>query len=55
VLITPSQFALWLSGDGGTEMLKPAPNDSVRSWQVSSRVNATGKNDDKSLIENVAY
>ena len=36
----------------GTELLTQAPNDYLRMWPVSKRVNSTGRgDDDPSLIE----
>ncbi|WP_420846629.1 hypothetical protein [Methylocystis parvus] len=37
--------------EGGPELLKPAPEDFLRWWPVSRRVNATGRADDLSLIQ----
>jgi putative SOS response-associated peptidase YedK len=42
----------WLAGKAGVELLRPAPNDLLRMWPVSKRVNASGRgDDDPSLIE----
>lgn len=41
----------WLDGHAGTELLRPAPEDTLQEWPVSRRVNAIGKADDASLIE----
>jgi putative SOS response-associated peptidase YedK len=39
----------------GTELLRPAPDERVRIWPVSRRVNKTGiVDDDPALIEEVA-
>ena len=44
----------WLTGKAGVELLRPAPNDFLRMWPVSKRVNASGRgDDDPSLIEPV--
>jgi hypothetical protein len=41
-----------LSGKAGVELLRPAPNDLLRIWPVSKRVNVVGRGDeDPSLIE----
>jgi putative SOS response-associated peptidase YedK len=41
-----------LAGKAGVELLRPAPNDLLRMWPVSKRVNASGRgDDDPSLIE----
>lgn len=51
VLLAPSNVGAWLSGQGGAELLTPAPEDSLRECIVSSRVNRSGEgNDDPSLI-----
>jgi hypothetical protein len=42
----------WLTGKAGVELLRPAPDDLLRMWPVSKRVNKTGVgDDDPSLIE----
>jgi putative SOS response-associated peptidase YedK len=52
VLLTPEQFAPWLSGEVGTEVLKPAPNDYLQRWPVSKRVNSSKADaDDATLID----
>jgi putative SOS response-associated peptidase YedK len=44
----------WLTGKAGAELLQPAPNDFLRMWLVSTRVNVSGRGvDDSSLIEPV--
>jgi putative SOS response-associated peptidase YedK len=44
----------WLTGKAGVELLRPAPNDLLRMWPVSNRVNVSGRgDDDPSLIEPV--
>ncbi len=43
----PQDFARWLSGGAGTELLKPAPDDYLQVWPVSRRVNSSrAPNDD---------
>jgi putative SOS response-associated peptidase YedK len=55
VLLDKPSFRPWLSGDAGTEILRPAADDRVRFWPVSRRVNKTGSgDDDPTLIEQVA-
>jgi putative SOS response-associated peptidase YedK len=54
VLIEPKDFGAWLSGKAGTELLRPAPDDQLRLWTVSKRVNRTGNVDDPTLIEQVS-
>jgi putative SOS response-associated peptidase YedK len=54
VLLTPDQFAPWLSGEAGTECLRPAPSDYLQRWPVSKRVNSSKADaDDPTLIEQV--
>jgi putative SOS response-associated peptidase YedK len=44
----------WLSGAGARdELLKPAPDDALRMWPVSGRVNKPGNCDDPTLIDPV--
>lgn len=55
VLLSPKQFASWLSGKAGTEVLKPAPERMLQMWPVSKRVNSSrADGDDATLIEKVA-
>jgi putative SOS response-associated peptidase YedK len=55
VLLDEADFTRWLSGAAGAEILQPAPDDRIRSWPVSRRVNKTGfADDDPTLIEEVA-
>jgi putative SOS response-associated peptidase YedK len=50
-----SQFEPWLSGVAGVEILKPAPDDMVKMWPVSKRVNSSrAPADDPTLIERIA-
>jgi putative SOS response-associated peptidase YedK len=49
------RLATWLTGKAGVELLRPAPNDFLRMWPVSKRVNVSGRGDhDPSLIQRVA-
>jgi putative SOS response-associated peptidase YedK len=54
VLIEPNDIGPWLSGEAGTELLRPAPDDTLRLWPVSRRVNRTGNVDDPTLIEEIS-
>jgi putative SOS response-associated peptidase YedK len=55
VTLRPDQFSAWLDRTAGTEMLVPAPDDAIRYWPVSKRVNKVGApRDDKTLIEPVS-
>jgi putative SOS response-associated peptidase YedK len=52
VFLTQEQFAPWLSGEAGAEVLKPAPDDYLQRWPVSKRVNSSKADaDDAALIE----
>ena len=52
--LTEQQFAPWLSGEAGTEHLKPVPNGYLQRWLVSKRVNSSKADaDDQTLIEPV--
>jgi putative SOS response-associated peptidase YedK len=52
VLLAPDQFEHWLSGNMTVEELKLAPNDYLRRWAVSKRVNSPkADKDDASLVE----
>jgi len=54
VFLSEDQFAPWLSGEAGAEVLKPAPNDFLQRWPVSKRVNSSkAVADDATLIERV--
>ena len=55
VFLTEGQFAPWLSGEAGAEILKPVPNDFLQRWPVSKRVNSSKADaDDATLINHVA-
>jgi putative SOS response-associated peptidase YedK len=55
VLLHEANFKPWLSGAAGADLLRPAPDDRVRMWPVSRRVNKTGSDDDDpTLIDEVA-
>jgi len=54
VLLAQRDIDSWLSGKAGVGLLLPAPNDLLRMWPVSKRVNVSGRgDDDPSLIEPV--
>jgi len=40
VLLRPEQFDAWLDGSAGKEILTPAPEDLMRKWPASRRVNS---------------
>ncbi len=51
-LLDPSDYAAWLKGESGTELLRAAQNDLLQLWPVSKKVNYSGPgDDDPSLIE----
>jgi putative SOS response-associated peptidase YedK len=55
VVLDNADVRPWLSGRGGTELLRPAGEDRLRMWPVSRRVNKTGTYDeDPTLIDEVA-
>jgi putative SOS response-associated peptidase YedK len=55
VLLQPQGFDGWPAGTTGTELLKPAPDDYLKVWPVSRRVNSSrAPSDDQTLIEQIA-
>ena len=55
VLLGAEDFDGWLDGSLGPEALKPAVEEALREWIVSSRVNRTGHgDDDPTIVEPVA-
>jgi len=55
VVLDKADIGRWLSGEAGTELLKPAAEDRLRMWPVSRRVNKTGTgDDDPTLLDEVA-
>jgi len=54
VLLERQDRDAWLTGKAGVELLRPAPNDLLRMWPVSKRVDVSGRgDDDPSLIDAV--
>jgi hypothetical protein len=54
LLLIEDQFTLWLTGEAGTEMLRPTPNDYLQRRLVSRRVNSSKANaDDPTLIDRI--
>jgi putative SOS response-associated peptidase YedK len=54
VVLDKADLGAWLSGAGGTELLRSAGDDKLRMWLVSRRVNKTGTgDDDPTLIDEV--
>lgn len=52
VLLMPEQFDYWLSGEMAAGELKPVPNDYLRRWPVSKRVNSSkADKDDRTLVD----
>jgi putative SOS response-associated peptidase YedK len=45
VILNPSQFHGWLSGEASADVLKSAPEDALRMWPVSRRVNSSRADD----------
>jgi putative SOS response-associated peptidase YedK len=54
VILEREKVGAWLSGEAGTELLRPAPDDLLRMWPVSKRVSKPGNTDDASLIEPIS-
>jgi len=55
VVLDKADIGPWLSGEGGTELLKPAAEDRLRMCIVTRRVNKTGTgDDDATLLDEVA-
>jgi putative SOS response-associated peptidase YedK len=55
VVLEEDQFAPWLAGAAGTELLKPAADDVLQRWPVSKRVNSSRADaEDATLIDPVA-
>ncbi len=50
VLLEAKDFDGWLDGSLGPEELKPAPEEALREWKVSPRLNRTGVGDDDPTI-----
>jgi putative SOS response-associated peptidase YedK len=54
VLLQPKEFEPWLTGNAGTELLRPAANDYLQTWPVSRKVNSwRAPDDDPMLIEKI--
>jgi putative SOS response-associated peptidase YedK len=53
-ILEREKVGAWLSGEAGSELLKPAPDDALRMWPVSKRVSKPGNTDDASLIEPIS-
>jgi putative SOS response-associated peptidase YedK len=54
VILDSDQFAPWLAGTAGTELLKPAADDVLQRWPVSKRVNSSrAEAEDATLIDPV--
>ncbi|WGJ14183.1 SOS response-associated peptidase family protein [Methylocapsa sp. D3K7] len=52
VFLDQEDHDAWLTGKAGVEVLRFAPNDLLRLWPVSTRVNKSDQgDDDPSLIE----
>jgi putative SOS response-associated peptidase YedK len=46
VLLAHHDFDAWLTGKADAGILRPAPNELLRIWPVSKRVNVSGRGDD---------
>jgi putative SOS response-associated peptidase YedK len=49
-ILEERDFDAWLKGTVGKEVLKPAPEEILREWTVSTRVNKTDVGDDDLTI-----
>jgi putative SOS response-associated peptidase YedK len=54
VVLEREKVGAWLSGEAGTELLRPAPDDLLRMCPVSKRVSKPGNTDDATLIEPIS-
>jgi putative SOS response-associated peptidase YedK len=55
VVLDKTDIGSWPKGEAGPELLEPAPEDRLRMWPVSRRINKTGSADeDPTLIDEVA-
>jgi putative SOS response-associated peptidase YedK len=55
VFLVEGNFASWLDGSAGPELLRPAPENLLRVWPVSKRVNRSADdNNEPVLIERIA-
>ena len=55
VLLAPSQFGPWLDGSAGVELLRPAAEEALREWIVTTELNRPGQgDDDPAMIERAA-
>jgi len=52
VILPPEAWTAWLEGDRPGELLRPAPEDLLRAWPVSTSVN-TPRNNSPELLEEV--
>jgi len=54
--LTPDQYDAWLDGSAGMEMVKPPPNDRLKFWPVSKRINSVKVDpSDKSLTDPIEF
>lgn len=51
MMLDPKDFDAWLDGSAGVDVLKPAPEDALREWSVSKRVNKSGQSDDDPTLK----
>jgi putative SOS response-associated peptidase YedK len=54
VILERADFDSWLN-NGGSALLKPAPDDILQRWPVSKRVNSSrAPDDDPTLVEPIS-
>jgi putative SOS response-associated peptidase YedK len=51
VLLEREEYDAWLTGKAGAKLLRPAPNDLLRLWPVSKKVNVSGRGDDDGIVK----
>jgi putative SOS response-associated peptidase YedK len=54
VILGDQSFDAWLTGEAGSELLRPTANEVLQKWPVSKRVNSSrASDDDATLIEKI--
>jgi putative SOS response-associated peptidase YedK len=51
VILEREKVGAWLSGEASAKLLRPAPENVLRMWPVSKRVNKPGNTEDASFVE----
>jgi putative SOS response-associated peptidase YedK len=50
VILEREQFGAWLTGEAGSELLRPAADDVLQKWPVSKRVNSSRTSDEDATL-----